>query len=52
MVDNTLHGKTFFSLGIIPIVLERLYDMLFMCLLHFMSSFIIMPKKSWFKIVI
>ena len=53
MVNNTLHGKSFFSLRIIPIVLEMLYDILLMCLLHFMFSFIIrppMPKKLQFEI--
>ena len=50
MVNSTLDGKTFFSLRIIPIVLEMLYDILLMCLLQFMFSFIIMPKKLKFEI--
>ena len=40
--------KRFFSLRIIPIVLEMLYDILFMCVLHFMFSFI--SRKLKFEI--
>ena len=50
MVNNTLDGKTCFSFRIIPIVLEMLYDILFMCLLQFIFSFIIMPKQLKFEI--
>ena len=50
MVNNTQDGKTFSSLRIIPIALEMLYDILLMCLLQFMFSFIIMPKKLKFEI--